>query len=233
MSKEVICIPATKTIMGTEPSQILNVAAYCRVSSQSNEQYVSLEVQKSYYTDYINDNPCWKNAGVYAETGTGRNIKKRVEFKKMLTKCRKHKVDMIITKSISRFSRNTIDALEVCRELRLLGIEVLFEKENLKLSNPETMMELEIPCALVLEEIHSHSLNIKMGLRHGFEEGISGYMDFNCYGYKQGKNGLEIDKKQAEVVKMIFKMRANGISLGKILKYLQEKKIPSPTGKPT
>ncbi|SJZ52868.1 recombinase family protein [Anaerorhabdus furcosa] len=233
MSKEVTFIPATKTIIGTELSQILNVAAYCRVSSQSDEQYGSLEVQKSYYTDYINDNPGWRNIGVYAETGTGRNIKKRAEFKKLLTKCRKHKVDMIITKSISRFSRNTIGALEVCRELRLLGVEVLFEKENLKLSDPETMMELEIACALAQEEIHSHSLNIKMGLRHGFQEGISGYMDFTCYGYKQGKNGLKIDKKQAKVIKMIFEMRADEKSLGEISKTLLKKKIPSPTGKPT
>ena len=233
MSKEVIYILATKTIMGKEPEKILNVAAYCRVSSQSDEQYGSLEVQKSYYTDYINDNPCWKNVGVYAETGTGRNIKKRAEFKKLLTKCRKRKVDMIITKSISRFSRNTVDALEVCRELRLLGVKVHFEKENLKLSDPETMMELEIACALAQEEIHSHSLNIKMGLRHGFEEGISGYMDFTCYGYKQGKNGLEIDKKQAKIVKTIFAMRVNGKSLGEISKALQKKKILSPTGKNT
>ncbi|MEG2720924.1 MAG: recombinase family protein [Oscillospiraceae bacterium] len=209
------------------------MAAYCRVSSQSDEQYGSLEVQKRYYSDYINDNPLWKNIGVYAETGTGRNIKNRTEFKKLLSKCRKHKVDMIITKSISRFSRNTIDALEVCRELRLLGVEVLFEKEEFRLSNPETMLNLEIACALAQEEIHSHSLNIKMGLRHGFEEGTSGYMDFICYGYMQSKNGLEIDKKQAKVVRLIFEMRANGKSLGEISKALQKKKIPSPTGKPT
>ena len=140
---------------------------------------------------------------------------------------------MIITKSISRFSRNTIDALEVCRELRLLGIEVLFEKEGLRLSNPETMLNLEIACALAQEEIHSHSQNIKMGLRHGFEEGTSGYMDFICYGYIQGKNGLEINKKQAKVVRLIFEMRADGKSLGEISKALQKKKIPSPTGKST
>ena len=233
MKKDVICIPATKNIMGKEPEIILNVAAYCRVSSQSDEQYGSLEVQRIYYTDFINENPQWNNVGVYAETGTGRSIKNRKEFKKLLTQCRKHKVDMIITKSMSRFSRNTIDALEACRELRLQGVEVLFEKENLRLSNPKTMPDLEIACALAQEEIRSHSQNIRMGIHHGFEQGTSVYMDFTSYGYIQGVDGLEIDEKQAEVVHMIFNMRANGKSLGDISKALQKKEIPSPTGRPT
>lgn len=140
---------------------------------------------------------------------------------------------MIITKSISRFSRNTVDALEVFLELRLLGIEVVFEKENLRLSNPKTMLHLEMVCAFAQEEIYSHSQNIRWGVKHGFQTGTSGYASFSCYGYVKSKNGLEVDPKQAKIVQMIFMMRVQGKSLNDISKALQKKKIPSPTGKPT
>ena len=151
----------------------------------------------------------------------------------MLAKCRKKKVDMIITKLISRFSRNTVDALEVFLELRLLGFEVFFEKENLRLSNPKTMIHVEMACVFAQEEINSHSQNIKWGVKHGFQTGTSGYASFTCYGYVKGKHGLEMDSKQAKIVQMIFKMRVQGKSLNDISKALQKKKIPSPTGKTT
>lgn len=206
-------------------------APYCRVSNDNDEQYGSLESQVTYYTNLINETPMWENVGVYSETGSGRSIAKRKEFKKLLAKCRKKKVDMIITKSISRFSRNTLDMLEVCLELRLLGVEVFFQKENMKLSNPDTLVHLEILSSFAQEEIRSKSEDIKLGVRHSFANGTSGYINFTCYGYQKGKNGLEINKEEAKVVRMIFDLRVKGHSLGDISKVLQKKKIPSPTGK--
>lgn len=233
MEREIHYIESTKTPLGKELFDKIRVAAYCRVSSQNDEQYGSLETQVTYYTNLINKNPYWVNEGIYSETGSGKSLQHRKEFKKLLAKCRKKKVDMIITKSISRFSRNTVDALEVFLELRLLGIEVVFEKENLRLSNPKTMLHLEIACAFAQEEIYSHSQNIRWGIQYGFQTGTSGYASVICYGYVKGKNGLEIDSKQAKIVQMIFKMRVQGKSLNDISKGLQKKKIPSPTGKPT
>lgn len=139
-TREFKYINSSKTLVMQDPLAIKRVAAYCRVSHTTQDQYGSLETQTTYYTDLINETLMWENAGIYSESGTGRNISQRKEFKMLLEKCRKKEIDMIITKSISRFSRNTLDMLEVCLELRLLGIEVTFEKENLRLSNPETMM---------------------------------------------------------------------------------------------
>lgn len=233
MEREIHYIEPTKTLLEKDPFAKKRVAAYCRVSSQSDEQYGSLKTQITYYSNLIDENSYWENAGIYSETGSGKSLQHRKEFKKLLAKCRKKKIDMIITKSISRFSRNTVDTLEVLLELRLLGIEVIFEKENLRLSNPKTMLHLEMACAFAQEEINSHSQNIKWGVKHGFQNGTSGYASFACYGYVKGKNGLEVNPKEAKIVQLIFKMRVQGKSLNDISKALQKKKIPSPTGKIT
>lgn len=211
----------------------LNIAAYCRVSSDSDEQRKSLENQQTYYTKLIRENSSWRDAGVYVESETGKSMMKRREFKRLLTKCKKGEVDMIITKSVSRFSRNTMDALQVCRLLKILGVEVMFEQENLQLSNPQTTHALEIYFALAQEESRSKSVDIKMGIRQGFHNGTSGYQNFTCYGYKKGVDGLEIDPMQATVVKLIFNLRANGKSLSAIAEELKLREILSPTGKET
>ena len=230
-TREVYHINANKIPVMNDPSAVKKIAAYCRVSHDNDDQYGSLESQVTYYTNLINETPMWENVGVYSEAGSGRSIAKRKEFKKLLAKCRKKKVDMIITKSISRFSRNTLDMLEVCFELRLLGVEVFFQKENMKLSSPDTLMHLEILSSFAQEEIRSRSQDIKLGVKHSFANGTSGYINFTCYGYQKGKNGLEINKKEAKVVVTIFDLRLKGYSLGGISKVLQKKKIPSPTGK--
>jgi DNA invertase Pin-like site-specific DNA recombinase len=115
----------------------LRVAAYCRVSSDSDEQESSLESQIAYYTDRVERHTGWICAGVFSDTGSGRNTKKRPEFKKLMELCRKRKVDLILTKSVSRFGRNTLDAIKAMRKLQSLGIDVWFEVEGLRLLDRE------------------------------------------------------------------------------------------------
>ena len=125
-------IPATKptTAPGHASGQRQRVAAYCRVSTDSEEQLTSYTAQKAYYTQKIDENPDWEMAGIYADKGiTGTSMKKRVEFKKMIAACKRGRIDLILTKSLSRFARNTVDSLEVVRMLRANGIGVIFEKE--------------------------------------------------------------------------------------------------------
>ena len=134
LERRVRVIPATKAPETLRKAQDgkMRVAAYCRVSTDSEEQLNSYEAQKSYYTQKIQDSPDWEMAGIYADEGiTGTSLKKRTEFKKMITACKRGHIDLIITKSLSRFARNTVDCLETVRLLKANGIGVYFEKENI------------------------------------------------------------------------------------------------------
>ncbi len=160
-----------------------HVAAYCRVSSPSEEQELSLETQVTYYSNKISNNPLWVNAGVFADTATGRNMKERTAFKKLLVKCRTGKVDLILSKSISRFGRNSLDIIKALRELRGRGVDVYFDQENIHLLDQTAQHAIEIYCALAQNESENKSHNIKWGIKAGFEQGTSGYQHFACYGY--------------------------------------------------
>ena len=137
MAKEVTVIPATRftKAKGTPNKSTdhkLRVAAYCRVSTEQEEQENSFKNQVEYYTRYISENPRYELAGIYADEGiSGTNTKKREEFKRMIADCEANKIDVVITKSISRFARNTQDCLENYRKLKSLGVTVIFEKENI------------------------------------------------------------------------------------------------------
>ena len=212
--------------------QHLRVAVYCRVSTEQEEQGGSLEAQELYYSQIISKNPFWVNVGIFSEKVSGLNLKERSEFQAMVRKCRRGKIDLILTKSISRFGRNTLDMLKTLRKLRTLGVDVYFEKEDLWLSGQELETLLSIYCAFAQSESESMSRNIRWGIRQGFRSGTSGYSDFVCFGYKQGDDGkLEIDESNAEIVRSIFEMRAEGHSLASISGWLYENGIPSPTGK--
>ena len=213
--------------------QCLRVAAYCRVSTEQEEQRGSLEAQELYYSQMISKNPFWTNAGVFSERVSGLNVKERSEFQAMMRKCRRRRIDLILTKSISRFGRNTLDMLKALRELRTLGIEGHFEKEDLWLSRQEMETLLSVYCAFAQSESESMSRDIRWGIRQGFRSGTSGSADFVCFGYKRGDDGrLTIDEPDAKVVRKIFEMRAEGLSLGAISEWLHEHGIPSPTWKP-
>lgn len=218
-----------------EPFQLkhLRVAAYCRVSNPTEEQAASLEAQLQYYTDNIAENPLWTNAGVYGEAVTGRNIKERSEFKKLMAKCRKHKVDLILTKSINRFGRNALDTIRSIRELQSFGIDIFFEQENIQSLDPDARIAIETHCAIAQRESESKSHDIKWGIDRGFQDGTSGYLNFKCYGYRSDKeHGLVVEPNEAWIVQMIFNLRLEGRSLGSIASELAKMKISSPSGKP-
>lgn len=211
----------------------LRVVAYCRVSTVSDEQAGSLEMQKRSYANLIEQTPNWYNVGVFADTGSGRNLSKRPEFNALMTLCRQRKVDLIITKSISRFGRNTVDALRALEELRLLDVDVWFEAENIHLLKEDRRLVLEVLMAVAQGESESKSENIRWGLWHAFKSPDSKTSHFTCYGYRHDDAGhLIINEAEAETVRLIFRLRADGVSLRKIADELERLDIPSPTGKP-
>ncbi len=210
----------------------LRVAAYCRVSTRQVEQDSSIGQQEKYYMQYISRNSNWTNAGVFSERVSGLHVKSRPEFQALMKLCRRRKVDLILVKSFSRFGRNTLDMLRAFRELRDLGVDVYFEKENLWLHDERMEMLITVFCAFAQSESENMSQNIRWGVRQGFRMGTSGYADFVCYGYKRDNDcRLAIDEPDAEIVRRIFQMRAEGKSLGAISDWLYDRKILSPTGR--
>ena len=155
----------------------LRVAAYCRVSTEQEEQDTSLQLQETHYRWKIEENPNWENAGIFSEKATALSIKGRPEFQTMMRRCRKGKIDLILTKSTSRFGRNTLDMLRALRELRDLGVDVYFEKENLWLHDRQIQVILTMYCAFAQAESEDMSRDIRWGVRQGFRSGTSGYAD--------------------------------------------------------
>ena len=181
--RELIVIPATKDmyIFGNRSRQ-LRVASYSRVSTDFEEQLTSFHAQKSYYTDLIMRTPEWKLAGTYADEGiSGASAEKRPDFMKMMRHCKKGKIDLIITKSISRFARNTLDSIKYVRKLKAIGVGVLFEKENINTLEENSEVVLTILSSLAQEELNSLSLNIKMGKRMAMQEGRVKFNYTNIY----------------------------------------------------
>lgn len=210
----------------------LRVAAYCRVSTELEEQSSSIELQELHYARLILENPNWENAGIFSERVTGLNLHERPEFRRMIKLCQKKKIDLILTKSISRFGRNTLDMLRTLRTLNRCGTEVYFEQENIRLSRQHIQVLLTAYCALAQAESEDMSRNIKWGIKRGFQNGTSGYAEFVCYGYKRGDDRkLAVDEPDAVIVRKIFRMRAGGHSFGEISNWLHKNGISTPTGK--
>ena len=210
----------------------LKVAAYCRVSTNHEEQESSLEAQISYYSNLISNNPGWKLVKIYAEKASGTQMQKRPEFLKMLKACRQGKIDLILTKSMSRFGRNTLDTLRVLYELFNLGVRVEIEKENLNNYNKEMRTIMGIYAAFSQEESKNMSDNIKWGIRARMR---SGRVCLNCtrfLGNNKDENGnLIVVESEAVVVRKIFELYLKGFGVRKIKKYLEENGIKTVTGK--
>ncbi len=188
------------------------VAAYARVSMQSERMLHSLSAQVSYYSGLIQKNPDWEYAGVYADDFiSGTNTVKRDEFKRMLADCETGKIDIILTKSISRFARNTVDLLETVRHLKDLGIEVRFEKENIRSMDGDGELMLTILASFAQEESRSISDNVKWGIRKRMQNGIPNGR-FRIYGYRWEGDELVIVPEEAEIVKRIFQNFLDGKS---------------------
>nr|WP_288978519.1 recombinase family protein [uncultured Blautia sp.] len=182
------------------------MAAYCRVSTDQEEQLLSYENQVRFYTESINSNPEYECAGIYADEGiSGTNTKKRDEFNRMIMDCRAGKIDRIITKSISRFARNTLDCLNYVRELKGLGIGVTFEKENIDTLDAKGEVLLTILSSLAQDESRNISENSTWGIRKRFEIGQHKMSTRRFLGYDADENGkLVVNKQQANIVKRIF-----------------------------
>ena len=180
------------------------VAAYARVSVERGRTLHSYSAQVSYYNELIQKNPEWEFAGVYSDLGiSGTGIEKRNDFKRLLQDCEEGKIDIILTKSISRFARNTVDLLNVVRHLKELGVEVRFEKENIYSLTGDGELMLSILASFAQEETISISNNVKWGIRKKFEKGIPNGSP-KVYGYRCVDMKFEVVPEEAEVIKYIY-----------------------------
>lgn len=211
----------------------LRVAAYCRVSTEQEEQQNSYQVQIAYYTDLINKKKEWTLAGIFADEGiSGTQTKKRTEFNRMIRMCRNKKIDLVITKSISRFARNTVDCLEYVRQLKDLGIGVIFEKENINTLTMTSEFMISLYGSFAQAESESISKNVSWGKEKAYREGKVSFQYKYLLGYKKGADGKpEIVPKEAEIVRLIYTLFLDGYSLSNIKKVLESQEFLTSTGK--
>ena len=229
----VIVIPPKPELARSKAVQRqLRVAAYCRVSTDDEEQLTSYEAQQTYYTDKIMTNPQWTMAGIFADEGiTGTSATKRPEFLRMIRQCRRGKVDLVLVKSISRFARNTVDCLNYIRALRALGIAVIFEKENINTLETDSEMLITMMGAFAQAESESMSANIVWGKRQAMREGKTNVQYQHLYAYERGEDGQpRIIPEQAEVVRQIYDSFLAGHSVRMIKKELENQGIPAAKG---
>ena len=229
----VIIIPAKPEAVQTAAvAKQLRVAAYCRVSTEEEEQLSSYEAQCEYYTDKIMSNKEWTMAGIFADEGiTGTSTKKRTEFLRMIRLCKQKKIDMILTKSIQRFARNTLDCINYTRILRDLGISVFFEKENLDSLPPESEFMITMYGALAQSESESISGNIRRGRQMHAKVGTLKVPCHRLYGYKKDADGkFYIIPEQAEVVQEIYERYKDGASLRDLRDWLEGNHIKTVLG---
>lgn len=226
-------IPAKPQIAdGRNQHRQLRVAAYCRVSTDSEEQQNSYQVQIEYYTDYINSNKDWTLVGVFADEGlSGTSTKKRKEFNRMIRMCKRGEIDMILCKSQSRFARNTVDSLKHVRLLRNLGIGVIFEKEHLNTLTEYSEFLLALHSSFAQAESESISRNVTLGIQMAYREGKVRYFYKHWLGYRKGEDGQpEIIPEQAETVRLIYKLFLDGLSALAIANRLTAECVPDKLG---
>lgn len=208
------------------------IAAYCRVSTDVDEQLHSLEAQTAFYTKSLNEDENNEYAGIYADEGiSGTKAKNRPQFQKLIEDCRNGLIDGIVTKSVSRFGRNTVDTLVYTRELRALGIDVYFEKENIHSCNPEGELLLTLMAAFAESESVSMSDNIKWGKRRRYEQGLVESLALpNIYGFCKKDGELAINEQEAIVVHRIFREYLDGSGYERIATGLNTDNIPTRRG---
>ena len=228
-------IDATRTFYSGVPVDVhrkRNAAGYARVSTDHDEQFTSYAAQVDYYTKYIMQNPDWNFVEVYTDEGiSGTSRKKRDGFNRMIKDALDGKIDVIITKSISRFARNTVDTLTTVRELKDHGVEVIFEKENIHTFDSNGEMLITIMSSIAQEESRSISANITWGHRKRFADGKL-LMAFSSFlGYDRGPNGEPvINEEQAEIVRRIYFDFTHGMTPSAIAKQLTKEQVPTPAG---
>ena len=239
LNPQVNVIPATRRYVQNgdqfRNQTSLRVAAYCRVSTEEESQENSYATQKSHYTSLISSKPGWEMAGIYADEGkSGTTRKGRVHFNELIEDCKAGKIDYIITKSISRFARNTADALECVHELQRLRppVGIYFERENIDTLNANSEMFLTFYCSMAQEESHSISENIKWAIQKNFRSGKPQINLGRMIGYdKCSDNNWVINEKEAEIVRYIYKRFNEGVSGRAIAKELNAQGRKTVNGK--
>ena len=229
-------IPSTinpLTQMPLDHISVRKVAAYARVSTNTDEQYTSYEAQVNHYKKFIQDRPEWSYINVYSdEVLSGTNTKKRIGFNKMISDALNGKIDLIITKAISRFARNTLDTISHVRKLKDKGIEVYFENENLWTLDPKSELILTIMASIAQEESRSISQNVTWGKRVAFQAGKVSFAYSSFLGYKKEDDKLVVDEDEAVIVKRIYRMfLVEGKTASGIANYLKSHHIKTPSGK--
>ena len=210
----------------------MRVAAYCRVSTDEEDQMNSLDTQVKYYTGKIAETPNWTMVGIYADEGiTGTRTDKRDKFLKLMRDCEKGKVDLILTKSTTRFARNTVDSLTWVRKLRAMGIGVYFEEQNLDSLKAENETLIGFFSVMSQAESESISANVKWGIQKRMKNGTYS-LSFKMLGYRKDAEGNPyIIPEEAEVVRTLFRMVLDGASMGMLKEYLESNHIKTPKGK--
>ena len=215
-----------------DPNRILKVAAYCRVSTDDEDQLNSYRTQKAYYTEPIKKNPKWRFAGIYADEGiTGTMAKKRDDFMRMIEDCEKGKIDLILIKSVSRYARNIVDCISYIRKLKALGIGIYFEEQNINSLTEDSEVYIGIYGVMAQSESENISANVKWGINKRMQNGTYACR-FNLLGYRRDKvtREIQIVPEEAETVKKIFRMYLQGMSLDQIKAYLENNNILTVTG---
>lgn len=230
---KIIAIPAKPELAEQKAVQRqLRVAAYCRVSTKEEEQLTSFEHQQAYYTEKIMTTKGWTMAGIFADEGiTGTKAKKRPEFLRMIEMCKRKKIDLILTKSISRFARNTLDCLKYIRELKEQGIGVYFEEQNINTLDAGQELFLTIYGAFAQAESENISANVRWGQRQAMRQGRVRVRWGQLYGFEKGEDGEgRVIPEQAEVVQRIYREFLAGASIRMIVSSLEADQIPNKAG---
>lgn len=199
------------------------VAAYVRVSTDGDEQLESFQSQKQYYQDKISENRDWVMVGIYADEAiTGTKVDKREQFQRMIQDCMDGKIDVIMTKSVSRFSRNTVDILQYVRLLKGKGIAVIFEKENINTLTEQGEMMLTLMGTLAQNEVESTSKNVKLGIKMKMKRGeLMGFNGCLGYDYHPEDKTITVNEAEAETVRLIFELYLQGYGTYTIAKRLE------------
>ena len=214
------------------PALYKKVGVYCRVSTTTQEQLNSMSAQVSFYVQLLSRRLDWRFVDIYLDFRSGESAESRPGFTRMMEDAKNNKLDIIMTKSISRFGRNTIDTIQALRELKANDVTVIFDQEQIDTSKEDSELVISIMSALAEAENTSRRDNQNWSITKRLQDGTSEIYTRTCFGYKKSDNGeLTIDRKQAEIVQKIFTMYLSGMSVLGIVKELEDQGIKSPTGK--
>jgi DNA invertase Pin-like site-specific DNA recombinase len=219
------------TRFNTEIFKKKRVAIYARISTARSKQTNSVDSQVGYLLDTVNQTIDQVLAGIYVDVGSGRNAETRKELKRLIEDCKNGKIDMVITKSVSRFGRNTANTLSICRELTGYNVDVYFHNENIHSLSPDGELTMTLVAAISEAESQDKSESVKWGIEKKAQDPEASFYNRPCYGYRKGMDGkLLVEEKEAEIVRLIFQAYLDGMSVLGIQRLLHEKGICTPSG---